>query len=658
MTIDERISAELRRHAPEVDEHAAWDRIRTAVPGHRRSRGFRLVAVPVAAAGLLLVGSILMSTLSTSPEAVGGPQSPFVGTWVTTDLDGSTPAATIEVSTDGVVEIVVVDDSASVCSGAPSTMTGSGRLDGDTVLVIPTPVLTCDNGSEPQALSGPPVEEQLQNLTFTYDAETDTLTDNFGMIWSQEGSEGPSPDPTTTGWWPQSSAEEVAEAQERADAGDPDYTWQLDPELDGDAAPWGAEIFARFIEEELGWEEFIGGWDGSGYLSMGAGGGVYEGVAFIRCAPGETNPLSHLYADAPPEIRGCAPTVDKLRYETVSIDVSQPGRRGPEGIWVVDRWELRQSKSSDPGSLWGLLYPEFDGQVEQVVPPSDAEVTVFLDAFLGARVDGEGAEQYLLREPEESPFEDVSVPLLYATTDGAAYERFEIEHVQGPVWPSGWMEYRVRLFAEGGTVVEQSFVVVRPESGQLALTYGYPFTDQLPTTENGQTTPLPYSILDGEVTFAAAPPWNTSETSDTYMRFNGGRDEHLVIATDPLPAVTDCENASAPADAEALARRIMDDPNSETTGTVPVRIAGLDGLQMDVDVDVDMDVNAVVAEGPCWWMWAPDQLSRYRMRLYLIDYPGGAAPVLAIAVIAPEEVFERVLEEATPIVESLEIHTH
>ena len=46
-----------------------------------------------------------------------------------------------------------------------------------------------------------------------------------------------------------------------------------------------------------------------------------------------------------------------------------------------------------------------------------------------------------------------------------------------------------------------------------------------------------------------------------------------------------------------------------------------------------------------------------RMRLYLVDYPGESAQVLTIAVIAPEPDFERVLEEATPIVESLEFHT-
>lgn len=56
-------------------------------------------------------------------------------------------------------------------------------------------------------------------------------------------------------------------------------------------------------------------------------------------------------------------------------------------------------------------------------------------------------------------------------------------------------------------------------------------------------------------------------------------------------------------------------------------------------------------------MWIQDQADRWRMRLYLINYPGGSALGLTIAVIAaPETDFERVLEETTPIVESLEIH--
>ena len=572
------------------------------------------------------------------------------GTWVTSDADGSTPTMTVQVSEAGVVEIVVLDDVASVCSGAPSTMMGTGRLEGETQLVIPAPVLSCDDGSQPEALEGGSLDDILQDLTFTHDPDNDTLTDNLGSSWSREGAESPDAEPTAMGWWPQSNLEEVEEAQELADAGDPDYTWQLDATLAANGEPWDAEIFARFIEEELGWEDSSGLRGGYAY-----GEGAYDEVLFLRCAPGETNPLSALYADAPPEIRGCAPTIDELSYETVTFRATQPGRRGPSGIWVVDEWEMLEP--ADPPSLWEILYPDFSWrQVEQVVPPSDAESTAFLEAFLQARVDGEGAEQYLLREPEGSIFRDHEVPILYATTSGAPYERYEIEKALGAVWPTGWTEYKVGLFAEGGTVVEQYFYVVRQEDGQLGLVYGYKY-DGLPTTENGQSVALHYSLLDGEVTFAAAPPWgpgDTSEPSDTLVRLNGSRDDHVVIATDPLPALTECD-VPAPADAEALAQRIMANPNAETTGTVPVSIAGLDGLQMDVDVDM----SAVLAdENSCRWNWSPDQAARWRMRLYLLDYPGGSAPVLAIAVIAaPETDFEHVLEETTPIVESLEIHS-
>ena len=347
------------------------------------------------------------------------------------------------------------------------------------------------------------------------------------------------PTPTTTvtkptvlgSMWPQSSLEEVQEAQELADAGDPDYIWQLDETLAAGGDPWGAEIFARFIEDELGWEA----WEAAAFDGwLGGDGGGYEQVLFIRCAPGETNPLSPVYSEVPPEIGRCAPTIDELSYETVGISVSQPGLRGRSGLWVVTGWETLQPKS--PEALWELLTPDLlaGRQVEQVVPPSDTELAALLEGFLQARVDGAGAEQYLLHEPEEWIFEDV--PLLYATTSGAPFERFEIERVQGPRWPTGRILVRVRLFAEGGTVVEQLFHVVRSD-GHLGLVYGY-FDDVLQSTENGQSVNI---ILDGEVTFATAPPWrrsliDPSDASDTYMRFQAGREEFVAIGTDPLPA--------------------------------------------------------------------------------------------------------------------------
>jgi hypothetical protein len=594
------------------------------------------VLVIIFGVALLLPSGNGNEVADTTPST--GSESSFQGTWVSTDANGGSPTATFQVSIDGVVEMVVLDDSASVCSGAPSTMTGTGRLETDTVVVIPEPTFACDDGSEPQALSGPPLHEQLQNLTFTHDPETDVILDNLGRSWIRDGAE-----PTATGWWPQSNPEELREAQKRADAGDLDYIWQLDTTLATDGDPWGAEILARFIEDELGWEA----WEAAafdGWLS--ADGGRYEQVTFIRCAPGETNPLSQVYAEVPPEIRGCAPTIDELSYETVGISVSQPDLRGPSGLWVVTRWETLQPKS--PDSLRELLSPDLlaGRQVEQVVPPSDTELAALLEGFLQARVDGAGAEQYLLHEPEEWIFEDV--PLLYATTSGALFERFEIEPVQGPRWPTGRILVRVRLFAEGGTVVEQLFHVVRID-GNLGLVYGY-FDGALQSTENGQSVNI---ILDGEVTFATAPPWrralgDPSDASDTHIRLQADREEFVVIGTDPLPGGADCENASTPADAEALARSIMADANSETTGTVPVRIAGLDGLQMDVDVNHN--------PYPCWRWWGPDQLAQWRTRLYLLDYPGDSAQILIIAVIAPAIDLERVIEEAKPIVESLEIH--
>ena len=462
---------------------------------------------------------------------------------------------------------------------------------------------------------------------------------------------------TSGGMWPQSTLAEIRAAQELADAGDPAYTWQLDAKLAADGEPWGAEIFARFIEEELGWEEFTFA-SVAGY-AFAESGGDYDGVSFIRCAPGQTNPLTGLYADAPPEIRGCAPTIDELTYETVGFSVSQPERRGAAGIWVVYRWEILAS-TSHPGSPLGLIYPDFSGrQVEQVVPPSDAEVTALLQEFLRARIDGEGAEQYLLREPELSPATEV--PLLYGTTGGAAYQRSEIERVQGPVWPTGWTEYKVRLFADEETVVEQYFHVVRDEDGQLGLVYGYA-SNPVPTTENGQPVAAQFREFGDTVTFIAHPPKFPRGDGSIEIGLSATSAERIRLTVGDGQG---CEDGAVPADAEAMARSIMADPNFETTETVPLTVAGIDGLQMDV---------AFSEQDGCYELWPAGRLPTgdpgWRIRLYLINYPDEPASpsgsnwrphILTIAVVASAANFERVLAEATPtlqsILESLEFHT-
>jgi hypothetical protein len=47
-----------------------------------------------------------------------------------------------------------------------------------------------------------------------------------------------------------------------------------------------------------------------------------------------------------------------------------------------------------------------------------------------------------------------------------------------------------------------------------------------------------------------------------------------------------------------------------------------------------------------------------RLRLYLIDLPEGmSVETLAITVMAPIELFDEVIEETAPIIESIEFHT-
>jgi hypothetical protein len=470
----------------------------------------------------------------------------------------------------------------------------------------------------------------------------------------------PSPEPTTSGrMWPQSSLEEMLEAQELADADDPRYAWQIDPDLAAMTNGDDAQIVIRFLREELGWEEFrssVGGHGGE------YGEGTFESV-FIRCAPGRTNPL---YPNDPAG-RGCAPTIDQFRYETVKIKVAQLGVQGPSGIWVVARWEML------PPSEEPMTYGEesfTQRQIEQVAPPSDAEATAFLEAFLQARVDGEGAEEYL-SSPADGEF-----PLLYATTSGASYGRSEFELVEGPVWPTGRMEFEVRLFADGGkTVVEQPFVLDRAAGGSLGLSFYSLKEFPVVTTENGEPVSVPYEFLDGEVTFRAAPPWDYSvagwEVIPKLITLDHHRDfeERLVLVADPLPVETGCEDGPASADAGALARSIRSDPDLEATEPVVVSVGGIDALRMDVVAATGASVCEVV---PAAQVVAPPPSAGpngdigfsganldqgHRMRLYLLDLPGGPARMLAIAIIAPDARFEHVVEAAAPIIASFDFRT-
>jgi hypothetical protein len=473
-------------------------------------------ALALGGAAALVVAAALSLNVATvpgigGPPATADPRGSYLGTWLSTsDADGGIQTMTIQAAGDGTVEIVVTDSIASVCSRAPSTMTGTGRLEGDAKLIMPSPMYACDDGSEPRALSGQPLQEQLRNLTFVRDAQAGTLTDNFGSVWLLKGATPPSPEPSIT----------------------------------------------------------------------------------------------------------------------------------------------------------------------SVRPSSEAEVTALLDGFLDARVAGAGAERYLSSVAD--------VPLLYATTSGAPYERAEFEPVAGIQWPYGWTAFKVRLF-DPDTVVEQLVFIGRDGPPWLEYQSDGFGTDIAPTTENGQPVAVPYTVLDGHVTLEAAHPWVMwpgrssgwliPEGPAVRPTTDGGerRDwDRLVLIADPAVGVTGCPVRGAMG-AHVLDESIRSIPDLQATAPTAASVGGADALMMDVSVAKGTTISVPVDEGQNFCgdevlnlLLDMDATTTFhdgvatgpatgaRMRLYLVDAPEGSAmQTLAIAIVAPEASFERAVEAAAPILHSI-----
>jgi hypothetical protein len=519
----------------------------------------------------------------------------------------------------------------------PPTLRGRARRRiiavGATTLAV-TAVLVAGGVGVVRSLSQPPVPVQ----------PFPTPTPSAGA----SPTAGPAPLGDLQPVWPQTSLEEVRRAQELADAGDPRYTWQVDGGLEmylGEHHPSDGRIFARFLQEKLGWEGYR--WDEAAAHPDGLEDGD---VVYIRCAPGGTNPL---YPDDP-DGTGCAPTIDETRYETVKIKVAQLGRHGPRGIWTVTGWE-----EIEP--------------FEQIAPPSDAEIDATLGAFLQARVDGHGADAFdvavddpFASDPSTTDRVSHRIPLLYATSTEAPYERSEFHLVDGPVWPDGSEQFEGTLYAQNGTtVVRQAFSLERDETGHLRLGY-----DPMglggsgpSTTENGKAVPVEYGFLNGEVTYRAAypagPGMEEGDRGPDWVTVVGhcGKNEAgcsttrriMTILADPGPLGPDCQAGPTPTDAQALARSIRSDPDLQATAPVPVTIGGIPAMQVDVMLGPDAIVcllkNApFVQPGQDW------------ARLYLLDLPGGSSRVLAIAICSSEEDHQRAPVVAAPYVDSIEFH--
>ena len=621
----------------------------------RQWRRRRTAATAAAVATVVALAVLPLPQLLTPPSEVMFDQPPndaVMRTWVSVDSDGSSQTMAIRAEDGGSYRVVVNDDAATFCSGAPSTLIGTGQLDG-AELVLRAPVLTCDDDSTPVPVAGSSLEEAVRDYTLVYDTETDTLTDSLGIQWQRPPA---SPDvdenaPTASGpMWPQASLQEVRKAQQRVDAGDPAYTGQVEPAMDdvgGDA-----EVFTRFLTEELGWEEFRWGaearwsasmhWDRSGGLSS---------VDFVRCATGEQNPLY------PKDSEGgrCAPTLDENAYETMRLTAYQPLRDGPDGIWVI------QSSQRQP-------------PFRQLDPLSDTEIARAVEPYLEKRVEGKGAGGY-------GPL----TPLLHATSDGARYERFDYEVTDGPLWPFGNVNLNVRLFADGGeTVVEQPFSVeldlssvVTPAPPHRLTMLNYELGEG-PTTENGAPVPESYDLFfNGRVTFSADWSWEQTGSGPhgpdvTALDRRPEHDQLFAVVGDPLTPTGTCDVGDRPRSADALVHNLRSLANLTVSEPQPTLVGSIDAVQLDVNARdhaqgcvVPPDADEQPEDGPAvlapradhnhpekrlWWGVGRNN----QARLYVFDVPGSPARTVAILVMAPEPDFPAVLDAAQPILDSFE----
>ena len=122
-------------------------------------------------------------------DALDSAPSGFEGGWAAIDYDDTflgddtTPyqTMTIRAGEDGVLHVTVDDDSACVPDATAQTMTGTGRLEDSTTLVVPSAQLTCVEGS----VEASERVELLDGYTLVLDPATDRIYDSLGVVWNR-----------------------------------------------------------------------------------------------------------------------------------------------------------------------------------------------------------------------------------------------------------------------------------------------------------------------------------------------------------------------------------------------------------------------------------------------------------------------------------------
>jgi hypothetical protein len=150
---------------------------------HLRESGFRFYAW----SSLIADGGVQATDYAPDSGWLQVPDARFAGTWESADPPRENSHLTMEIvpQANGSFDVTILDDAAAVCGGASSTMTGIAELREPDAIVIAEPDYTCDDGSEAEALSGPPLDEQLRNFTLTSDSQRDEIEDASGLIWTR-----------------------------------------------------------------------------------------------------------------------------------------------------------------------------------------------------------------------------------------------------------------------------------------------------------------------------------------------------------------------------------------------------------------------------------------------------------------------------------------
>ena len=174
---------------------------RRAQRDRNRRIGTAVLALVLATAA---IGGLARAFLSgPGPRPADQPSGRFVGEWSSIDYHayfGSDTAShqtmTIRTGEDGVLHITAqADEISSVCwEKRPgqnpryvffeSTMSGTGRLEDPTTLVVPSPVVACPDGGDHRTEAPTHLGEE-DSYRLILDPATGRLYDNLGVVWNR-----------------------------------------------------------------------------------------------------------------------------------------------------------------------------------------------------------------------------------------------------------------------------------------------------------------------------------------------------------------------------------------------------------------------------------------------------------------------------------------